>query len=46
MRNLAWERLQKNTVMDVDTMTDKRTGNMLGPEVDSTYWKANFKSIL
>ena len=37
IRKLAWERLQKNIVMDGDTMIDKRTGEVLGPEVDSTY---------
>ena len=34
MRKLAWERLQKNIVMDGDMMIDKRTGDMLDPEVD------------
>ena len=33
---LAWEGLQKNIVMDYDTMIDKRTGEALGPEVDSS----------
>ena len=42
IRKLAWERLQKNIVMDGDTMIDKRTGGVLGPEVDSTYWKDKF----
>ena len=42
IRKLAWEELQKNTVMDGDTMIDKRTGEVLGPEVDSTYWKDKF----
>ena len=42
MRKLAWERLQKNIVMDGDTMIDKRTGEALGPDVDSTYWKDRF----
>ena len=37
IRKLAWEGLQKNIVMDGDTMIDKRTGEVLGPEVDSTY---------
>ena len=37
IRKLAWEGLQKNIVMDDDTMIDKRTGEVLGPEVDSTY---------
>ena len=39
IRKLAWEGLHKNIVMDGDTMIDKRTGEVLGPEVDSTYWK-------
>ena len=26
-------------MMDGNTMIDKRTGVVLGPEVDSTYWK-------
>ena len=42
IRKLAWDGLQKNIVMDGDTMIDKRTGVMLGPEVDSTYWKDKF----
>ena len=42
IRKLAWEGLQKNIVMDGDTMIDKRTGDVLGPEVDSTYWKDKF----
>ena len=36
MRKLAWEGLQKNIVMDGDTMIDKRTGEVWNPEVDST----------
>ena len=36
MRKLAWEGLQKNMVMDGDTMSDKRTGEVLDPEADST----------
>ena len=39
IRKLAWEGLQKNIVMDGDTMIDKRTGVVLDPEADSTYWK-------
>ena len=31
--------LQKNIVMDGDTMIDKITGEVLNPGVDSTYWK-------
>ena len=42
MRKLAWEGLQKNIVIDADTMIDKRTGEVLNPEVDSTYWKEKF----
>ena len=41
MRKLAWKGLQKNIVMDGDMMIDKRTGDVLDPEVDST----NFKPI-
>ena len=42
VRKLAWEGLQINIAMDGDTMIDKRTGEVLNPEVDSTYWKDNF----
>ena len=42
IRKLAWEGLQKNIVMDGDTMIDKRTGEVLDPEVDFTYWKDKF----
>ena len=42
MRKLAWEGLQKNIIMDGDTMIDKRTGEVLGPETDSTYCKDKF----
>ena len=42
MRKRAWEGLQKIIVMDGDTMIDKRTGEVLNPEVDSTYWKDKF----
>ena len=42
IRKLAWEGLQKNTVMDGDTMSDKRTGEVLDPEADSTSWKNKF----
>ena len=45
IRKLAWDGIQKNIVMDGDTMIDKRTGEVFGPEVDSTYWKDKFKSI-
>ena len=39
VRKLTWEGLQKNIVMDGDTMIDKRTGDVLYPEVDFMYWK-------
>ena len=42
VRKLAWEGLQKNIVMDGDTMIAKRTGEVLDPEIDSTYWKDKF----
>ena len=42
MRKLTWEGLQKNIAMDGDTMIDKRTGEVLDLEVDSTYWKEKF----
>ena len=42
IRNLAWDGLQKNIIMDGDTMIDKRAGEVLGPEIDSTYWKDKF----
>ena len=41
LRKLAWERLQKNIVMDYGTMIDRRTGEVLN-EVDSTCWKQKF----
>ena len=46
MRKLAWERLQRSIVMDGDTMIDKRTGEVLDPEADSTYWKNQFLQSL
>ena len=42
MRKLAWGGFQKNIVSDGETMIDKRTGEVLDPEVDSTYWKEKF----
>ena len=42
MRKLAWERLQRNIVMDGDTMIGKRTSEVLNTKVDSTYWKDKF----
>ena len=37
MTKLALEGLQRNIVMDGDTMIDKRTVEVLNSEVDSTY---------
>ena len=42
VRKLAWEGLLKNIAMDGDSMIDKRTGEALGLEIDSTYWKDKF----
>ena len=42
VRKLAWEGLQKNIVIDGDMMIDKKTGEVLDPEVDSTYWNNKF----
>ena len=36
-------RTSNNIVMDGDTMIDRRTGEVLNREVDSTYWKENFQ---
>ena len=41
VRKLAWEELQKNIVMDGDTMI-KVPGEVLDPGVDSMYWKGKF----
>ena len=38
MRKLAWEGIQKNIVMDGGMMIDKRSGEVLDPDVYSTYW--------
>ena len=45
IRKLTWEGLQKNVVMDGDTMIDKRTGEVLDLEVDSAYWKEKILKI-
>ena len=42
MRKLAWQGLQKHIAIDGNTMIDKRTGEVLNPEADSTYWKDKF----
>ena len=42
MGKLAWEGLQKNMVMDGDTMIEKQTIEVLNLEVDSMFWKDKF----
>ena len=42
IRKLVREGLQKNIVIDGDTMIDKRTDVVLDPEADSMYWKEKF----
>ena len=42
VRKFAWDGLQKNIAMDGDTMIDRRTGEVLDPGVDYTYWKNKF----
>ena len=42
VRKSVWEGLQRNIVMDGETMIDKKTGEVLDLEVDSTYWKNKF----
>ena len=39
---LPWKGLQRNIVMDGDTMIDMITGEVLDLDVDSTYWKDKF----
>ena len=46
MRRLTWEGLQKNIVVDGDTMIDERTDKVLNPEFDSTYWKDKFSGFI
>ena len=36
LRKLAWDKLQKSIVIDDDKMIDRRTGEVLDPEVDLT----------
>ena len=42
VRKLSRDGLQKNIMTDDDTMIDKRTGDLLDLEVDSTYCKDKF----
>ena len=44
VRKLTWEGLQRNFVMDSDKMIDKRTGEVLDPEVDTTFCKDKFEA--
>ena len=42
VRKLVWEGLQRNIVIDGDTMIEKKAGEVLNSEVNSTYWKDKF----
>ena len=42
VRKLTWNGLRKNVVMGGDMMIDMGTGDLLGPDVDSTYLKNKF----
>ena len=42
LRKLAWDELQKHIVMDSDTTIDRRTGEVLYPEGNSTCWQNKF----
>ena len=42
VRKLVWEGVQRNIVIDGDTMIEKKTGEVLNSEVNSTYWKDKF----
>ena len=42
LRKLVWDGLQKIIVKDGDTMIERRTGEVLDPEVDSTCWQNKF----
>ena len=42
LRKFAGDEVQKNIVMDGDTMIDRRTDEVLDPEVDFKYWKDKF----
>ena len=43
LSKLVWEGLQKNIVMNDDTMIGKRTSEVLD-EVHSAYWKKKFQA--
>ena len=42
LRKIVCDGLQKNIVKDGDTMIERRTGEVLDPEVDSTCWQNKF----
>ena len=42
VRKLVWKGLQRNIVIDGDTMIEKKTGEVLNSEVNSTHWKDKF----
>ena len=42
LRKLAWDELQKNVVMDGDTMIGRRADEVLDSETDSTCWQNKF----
>ena len=42
VKKLAWDSLRKSIVIDGDMMTDKETGEVLGPEVDYTCYNEKF----
>ena len=42
LRQLAWDELQKNILMNDNTMIDREIDEVLYPEVDLTYWKNKF----
>ena len=42
VRKLVWEGLQRNIVIDGDTMIEKKTGEVLNSEVNSIHWKDKF----
>ena len=43
IKKLAWDKLQKNIVIDGDVIINRRTGEVLDSEVDYTIWKNNHK---
>ena len=43
LKKLTWDELQKNIMMDGDTIIDRRIGEVMDPEFDSTVDKTKFK---